>query len=454
MAFSLFKRLLGLDTPSPVAAPRPSPAPSLSRVPADTQADLSERTGPATMLHRDLMVSRELQILGHHFRLRESVQRRHDAAAGELTRMYDEALLRHFIAEEALRPFGQKLICLDVSIHVLDSALLAALPPGQFVLILDVSTQPQPCAETAELMRRLRASGYQFGIRLDGQGEAKSWLPLVDLVHLSMPEHHPESLSAMLTDIQSIAPHAKVLLADIRFYEEMQTARQLPVEMLEGRYLRHREPVQPGDLDAGYMRLLETLNLVRAEADAADIARSLKFDPLLSFKLLRFVNSPAAGLVTPVDSIERAVIVLGHQQLYRWLSLLLYSQAQPDGGQPVLMATALMRGRMMELLGKRLFKREHHDALFTVGLFSVLDVMLGQPMAKIVDHLSLPAEMASALVSREGRYASLLELVLACEEGDQPEADALFEAAHVTRLEVSRAQIEALHWMEEVGQAS
>ena len=46
-----------------------------------------------------------------------------------------------------------------------------------------------------------------------------------------------------------------------------------------------------------------------------DVVRVLKFDNVLTAKLLRACNSPFFGLEEPGSSVEQAVLILGHQQI-------------------------------------------------------------------------------------------------------------------------------------------
>jgi HD-like signal output (HDOD) protein len=46
-----------------------------------------------------------------------------------------------------------------------------------------------------------------------------------------------------------------------------------------------------------------------------DVVQVLKFDNVLTAKLLRACNSPFYGLEEPVSSVEQAVFILGHQQI-------------------------------------------------------------------------------------------------------------------------------------------
>lgn len=67
-----------------------------------------------------------------------------------------------------------------------------------------------------------------------------------------------------------------------------------------------------------YFRINEMLDNPRASA--AQIGEVISHDPALTARLLRFVNSPIYGMRVPVDSVPRAVGILGVQEL-RMLAL-------------------------------------------------------------------------------------------------------------------------------------
>jgi len=476
MAFGFLKRLFGggeapakPQAPAPAAKPaavaaapaprtaapaQPSPAPSAQPAANALQpaADTVPGTPNETMLQREIVLDLQLGIIGYNFRLRDSVLKRKDRTAHSVWKLYDEVLLRNFLADEATKTFGQKRIFLDISVWSLDSPLLSKLPKGRFVLMLRFDPAFfKNAQEHVALFQALKAQGFQIGFdNFDITPELMPLFAMADYHKLSVAEKDVSDLSKSVAIIAHAAPDAEILVGDIHFFEELQACRQLQVQYLQGGYLRHKELADADTVDPSYLRLMDVLNLVRIEADPAVIASAMKYDPMLTFKLLRYVNSPAAGLLKKVDSLERALILLGHKQLYRWLTLLVFSHDRQDGSHSVLLETALIRARMMETLGARQFKREELDQAFTVGMFSMLDALLRQPMASILEKLSLPSEINEALAKRQGRYGPLLSLTLACEDGELPEDPRLFAAAGVNKGEANKAQIEALLWVEEV----
>lgn len=189
-------------------------------------------------------------------------------------------------------------------------------------------------------------------------------------------------------------------------------------------------------------RLLKLLGLLLADADTRDIETQLKQDPALCYHLLRLVNSAAFAAATPIHDFAQAIDRLGRRQLMRWLQLLLYARPRADGLQNPLLPVAARRAAQIESLCKQQGGgRDAQNLGFQIGVFSLLDVLLGMPMADIVAALMLPPDSAGALLERSGPVGRLLALV----ERDAPGAAALAEAA-VTPRQWWLSQLQAFHW--------
>jgi len=210
-----------------------------------------------------------------------------------------------------------------------------------------------------------------------------------------------------------------------------------------GWFFLHGLPVLPNKLNPGHAQIIHILNLVRQNADLAEIEHELKQDICISFKLLRYINSAGMGLATTINSFRHAVTMIGYQKLNKWLSLLLVT-ASRDPAASALMQTAIMRGRFMELVAADRVAKNEVDNLFITGSFSLLDVLLGSRIDTVLGELNLPAAISSALLARSGPYAPYLELALACEQADTAALAAGAAQLGLSAATVNRAQMEAL----------
>ena len=196
-------------------------------------------------------------------------------------------------------------------------------------------------------------------------------------------------------------------------------------------------------LAPAHAQIVRVLNLVRRNADPKQIEDALKQDVALSFKLLRYINSAGFGLMCQVQSFRHAVVILGYEKLNKWLSLLLVT-AGKDPSAPALMQAAIARGRLMEVLGQQFFPREEHDNLFITGAFSLLDKLLGAPMDKVLEEMTLPDTISDALLGQDGAYTPFLKLACACEEATAASLAALTQSLGLSADAVNRAQMSAL----------
>ena len=207
-------------------------------------------------------------------------------------------------------------------------------------------------------------------------------------------------------------------------------------------------------INPSYTTIVSLMKLAQESAPVAKIEEALKRDAALSFKLLRYINSAGFGLSCEIQSFRHAVAVLGYQNLYRWLALLMVTAAR-QSASPALVTTAIVRGRLAELLGQSLFDAQERDNLFIVGAFSLLDAILKVPLDSIVEQIPLPEPVLDALFRHEGAYGPVLSIVEATESFDKPasrsQAVEMADLLGIPTAQLNRAQLEAVVWAEALG---
>jgi EAL and modified HD-GYP domain-containing signal transduction protein len=162
-----------------------------------------------------------------------------------------------------------------------------------------------------------------------------------------------------------------------------------------------------------------------------------------------YVNSALIGLRNQVSSIRQAVSLIGFSPLYRWLSMMLvYCGGEAKAAAA---AMALMRGRMMETLGKgRAFNERDSDAaqrFFLTGAFSYLDALLDMPFESILERLHLHPDIEKAILNREGELGEYLRLIEAFDDEGE-ELLPLSKQLKVSADALNAAQFESMAWME------
>jgi EAL and modified HD-GYP domain-containing signal transduction protein len=343
--------------------------------------------------------------------------------------------------------FGDKIAFLNVSANVLQSEFLELLPAQRIVLEILEDVVPTP-----ELIERLRAlKQHGFTLALDDYDGNPAFDPLLDqvsFVKIDLLQTPADRLGALVTHARR---HPVKLIAEkVETQAAFNTCKALKFDYFQGFYFAHPETLTARVINPGQALVLELLNKVRANADVGEIEKGFKRDVALSFKLLRYINSVGFGLSCEIQSIRHALAILGYQQLYRWLTLLVVT-ANEGATPPALMKTAVTRGRLTELLGQDFLDKTERDNLFIVGIFSLLDAMLEMPMDQILEKLILPEPISDALLHREGIYGPFLQLAEACESSDIAHIRELAESLTLDPDRVNVAHIQALAWVEDLG---
>lgn len=203
---------------------------------------------------------------------------------------------------------------------------------------------------------------------------------------------------------------------------------------------------------AAYLQLLQAVN--RPELDFRQIERVLRHDLSLSYRLLRYLNSPLFGFHREIRSLRQAVSLLGEQYIKRWAALL--STVMLASDKPAeLLITSLTRARFCELLSAPLERRHEPTDFFLTGLFSLIDTILGRPMEEILHGLDLAGEIKLCLSGGHNLHRQVYECVLAVERADWK---ALTEYSAGLGLEdefVAGCYLQSIEWANELfGQQS
>jgi len=199
--------------------------------------------------------------------------------------------------------------------------------------------------------------------------------------------------------------------------------------------------------------VVELIRRVDREEPVDRLDAVIRLDPTLGFKLLRYINSAAFGLRVEVASFRHAVMMLGYQRLKRWLALLLAQASREPEAKP-LMYAALRRGLLMEgLLGASSPGRGKgagepdglsRDEAFICGVFSLLDRLMGQSFAELLEAVPVPAAVSRTLAEGDGPYQPYLELVQAVENASAYDLRETAERLLLTPAEVNTALLRAL----------
>jgi c-di-GMP phosphodiesterase len=189
--------------------------------------------------------------------------------------------------------------------------------------------------------------------------------------------------------------------------------------------------------------IVELIHRVDREEDIERLEQTLKLDPALAFKLLRYINSPAFGLRVEIGSFRHAIMMLGYKRLRRWLALLLATASKDVNLKPVMFA-AVRRGMLMEELVRTSGDEEMRGEMFICGVFSLLDRMFQQPFSELLSSIPVPPRVYQALAEESGPFAPYMAVVRAIENESLYDFREAADQLMMSVAEINRAELRAL----------
>lgn len=222
------------------------------------------------------------------------------------------------------------------------------------------------------------------------------------------------------------------------------TAKALGADALQGTFFSRPEPLPAADLPQSTVAAMRLLGLSRdARVNDRQLEDVLSSDPVLTFQLLRLVNSAAVG-IRGVSSIGQALRLIGRTAFQRWLAVAVAASRRSNTGMDQeLVRQAVERGRLLEQLANR---TRDGGTLFLVGLFSLLDGVFRMPLAEILDRVALSDDANRALLDREGPYADALGFAEAYELGLFEHASQLAAEMGVDGSMIGHFYTQAVEW--------
>ena len=423
----------------------PSDMPSHSSTGSSAPSPQDIHQTSVALIARQAIVNAQQAVIGYELFNRSRTGPAHTAAT-------DVALvftaLSHAGTEELV---GKKLIFVNCTHESLTGGHLELVDPEKVVLEIPplghVATEE--VATRLPILMALRERGFHLAFNHTVlQSTYASWLPLADYIKLDLSTLAPDQL-AVLISYANRHSQADLIAEKVETAQQYDMASSKGIQMFQGYWFARPSVVQAKLVSPSQASILELINLVRKQASTDAIEDVLKKDAGLAFNLMRLINSSGFGLTREITSFRQAVMLMGLKKLFRWAALLLTTSR--TGGPPSSVGqTAVVRGRLMELLALETQPQEEADEAFVVGIFSLLDAMLGMPMPAALNLLSVPEAVSAALLHREGYLGALMNLAEACESSDDDAFNQAASTVHLSSPQINGAHLQALAWADHI----
>ena len=210
--------------------------------------------------------------------------------------------------------------------------------------------------------------------------------------------------------------------------ELYQKAFAMEVDAMEGRYVAEQlfTTVHSSSyLQSNFFRLMVAVN--EDEPDVEEIERIISMDAMLTYSLLKIVNSGYFALRNQATSVHQAIVVMGLGQLRQWIYLMGNNgEEEADNTQEEFLRVSFMRASFCsELIKLAKDMPISRNEAYLMGMFSTLNYLIAAPMEEILAGIPIAQEVKDALLKHEGRAGVLYDLVLCYERADWGAIDSL-----------------------------
>jgi len=399
--------------------------------------------GPGRAIARQAILDESRNVFGYELFDRSTQSQEHTAAS-------DAQLLFNALSmadNDALA--SRKAFFINCTHDSLAGGHLDLVAPERVVLEIPPLPlmQVDQIANRLPVLQALRQRGFRLAFDFSVLTRAyESWLPLASFIKFDLSVLKPEAIEGFVKLAQSKS-QAALVAEKVETQEQYAQVRDLGVKLYQGYWFAQPVLMEGQRMSPAQVNIIRLIDLVRRQSSTAEIEELLKHDAMLSFNLLRFINSAGFGMRTEVTSFKHAVMLLGLNRLFKWAALLMTTSASADM-PPAVATTAVVRGRLMELLALEKLPPEECDNAFVVGVFSLLDAMLGMSLITALGNVTLPQVVTDALLLGTGPLAPFLQLTVACESSDDESFAVALKALDLNSNQVNWAHLQALAWAE------
>jgi c-di-GMP-related signal transduction protein len=408
----------------------------------------SSDAGCETFVARQPILDRSQSVYAYELLYRSSWKNSYDAVSS--TRATTEVILNALLHIGMDQLVGGKLAFVNFDRELLLGELAGLLLPAR--IVIEVLETVSPDTEVVDRCRDLKKQGFKIALDdVTDLAKVGDLITVADFVKVDFraASQRQQELLARNTPKPSILVAEKVETAD-----EFERALKLGYTLAQG-YFFARPKIIPGSnippAKIAFLRLLREAN--KPELDLIRIEESLKREPALVYKLLRYLNSAAFAWEQPIDSIRHALALLGTDQIRKWIGLLALS-ALTDRSPASLSPVAIIRARFCELIAAKAGFETRSSELFLFGMLSLFEAILRRPTQEIIEHIDLNEDIRNALLnqSHDGDTVSTIySLVTAYEAGAWDTVDQCAKRLGVSRPALATAYTDAVSWAEDLG---
>jgi EAL and modified HD-GYP domain-containing signal transduction protein len=347
---------------------------------------------------------------------------------------------------------GNKPAFINFTLETISKGYPEMLTPDE--VVVEILETVKPGKKLLSFCKDLCEKGYTLA--LDDYIHQPVWghfYPYIKIIKVDWQDTSFEQIQEIKTSIAGHS-HIQLLAEKVETYEEYNQALELGFELFQGFFFAKPEMVKTKSLSPSQMAMAELLyETSKPELDLASITSVFERDVSLSYKLLRYANSPIFRRRTEIATIKQALVILGSAELKRFLGLMFATNVNPDKPSELINA-AMTRAKFCEMVAHDINAPVDTSIAFLTGLLSLIDAILDEKLESILLKLPLAQEIKDALTSKKGVLSALIVLVEQIEHADWDKTTIVMKKLGLSKEKVVKDYNEAIAWADEQAQLS
>lgn len=284
-------------------------------------------------------------------------------------------------------------------------------------IVIEISEGKADNVELLNACKLLKSKGYTLA--LDAHDFDANWdvfLPYADIIKVNVLDVSNDDISQYLPRLSKFK--VTLLAEKVESAKDFERLKMLGFTLFQGYFFAKPEVLKKKNILSSKKHILELLEHANStEFDFDAISDIFSRDLGLTYKLLRFINSPGYGPSKEITSLKHALIYIGDRELKKFIALLVLADLG-DNKPSEIIRISLIKAKFCELISAMREDNENPPKAFLTGMLFHIDGVLDQHITELMDILPVHHEIKKALVKRENYLAQYLDLTLALEKGN------------------------------------
>lgn len=319
-------------------------------------------------------------------------------------------------------------------------------------IVVEILETVNPTPEVIAACKKLKQAGYL--IALDDFVFQPKFLPLLDITDIIKVDFLTTTGYERKRIMATVENRNIYFLAEkVETREDFEQALELGYSYFQG-YFFSKPIVLKGKLiptnKLHQLRITKVLQELSKENFLfANIEKFIMYDVGLSYQLLRFINSAQFCLSNEISSVKQALVLLGKNEIKKWISLIIMRTFNNKGTDGVIV-TSLARAKFCELLAEKANLKERESELFMLGMFSLIDVLIGRSLKAILDELPISEDVKNALLGEVNDFWFIYDLILAYEKADWKQVTKRAASLGISEKAIPSLYHQSVEWADEI----